>query len=51
MKQYSFCIRTDKTNEPISKTYAFSRLVAAQKFASIKKLQLKMFLTLYKVSR
>ena len=51
MKQYSYFGREDNTKEVISKTYAISRLQAANRFALIKRLTLKQFLKIFKVSK
>lgn len=50
MKKYFFYSRNDSSREPISYTTAKSRLNAAKKFASIKSLPLKSFLSIYTVS-
>ena len=49
MKQFFFYSKSDSTKEPISKTYAVSRLGAAKKFSKIKQLSLKSFLNIYGV--
>ena len=51
MIQYKFWSKADHTKEPVSSVYAISRLQAAKKFAQIKQLALKLFLSLYSVSR
>jgi hypothetical protein len=50
MKKYFFYSRNDGNREPISYTTSESRLGAAKKFATIKNLSLKSFLSIYTVS-
>jgi hypothetical protein len=51
MKSYFFYSKIDKSQEPIYYCKALSRYNAAVKFAQGKKLDLKMFLSIYSVSR
>lgn len=51
MKQYYFYSKNDSTQEAISKTRSWSRLSAAKFFAESKQLPLKVFLSLFKVSK
>jgi len=51
MKNYHFYIRTDKNQEKIMSYLTSSRLKAAKHFASVKQLDLKMFLTLFAISK
>lgn len=48
---YYFYSRIDNSQEPISKTWATSRMAAAQYFAQTKRLSLKAFLSVYAISR
>jgi len=50
-KKYTFHIRNDQSQEPISKTLASGRLAAAKYFAARKHLSLKQFLNIYAVSK
>lgn len=50
MKRYFFYSRHDVNREPISHTTSKSRLEAAKKFASIKQLPLKSFLSIFAIS-
>ncbi len=51
MKQYYFYSRIDKNKEPIAYTRSFSRCKAANHFAQLKQMPLKVFLTVFAVSR
>lgn len=51
MKSYFFYSKNDSTQEPIYYYKASSRLEAAKKFAEGKRMDLKVFLTIYSVSR
>ena len=51
MKTYFFYSKIDSDKEPIYYCKASSRLRAAEKFAEGKRMDLKMFLTIYSVSR
>ena len=51
MKQYYFYSRKDKSQEPISRLIAMSRLAAAERFAIAKGMDLKTFLSIFAVSR
>jgi hypothetical protein len=48
---YYFYARLDKTQEPITRIFALSRLKAARHFAARKNLDLKAFLAIYGMSR
>ena len=48
---YYFYTRLDKTEQPINKIVALSRIKAARYFAACKGLDLKAFLSIYGVSR
>jgi len=50
-KKYYFYSKIDKNQEPISSCRAWNRLDAAEHFASIKRLTLKEFLSIFSVSR
>lgn len=51
MKRYFFYSKNDSAQEPIYYCKAYSRLEAAKKFAEGKRMDLKVFLTIYSVSR
>jgi len=51
MKRYYFYSRYDSKKEPISVLRSFSRLSAAKRFAIIKQMKLKTFLSIYATSR
>lgn len=51
MKRFSFYVRKDSKQEPISTTEASDRLSAARFFAGQKKLTLKEFLRIFSISR
>ena len=48
---YYFYSKLDKTEEPINKIFALSRIKAARYFAARKALDLKAFLAIYGISR
>jgi len=50
MRKYFFYSRNDRSKEPIYYCKATSRLNAAKRFANVKQLPLKTFLTLFGVS-
>lgn len=51
MARYYFYSRNDKTQEPIMTCVTFSRLKAAKYFAERKQLPLKVFLSIFGVSK
>jgi hypothetical protein len=51
MARYNFYSRNDSTQEPIMTVVTFSRLKAAKYFAERKQLPLKVFLSLFAVSK
>lgn len=51
MARYNFYSRNDSTQEPIMTVVTFSRLKAAKYFAEHKQLPLKVFLSLFAVSK
>ena len=51
MKTYFFYSKVDSSKEPIYYCKASSRLRAAEKFAEGKRMTLKIFLSIYSVSR
>lgn len=51
MKKYYFYSKMDSSKEPIYTIRAASRIAAAKKFATGKRMSLKEFLKLYAVSR
>jgi hypothetical protein len=50
-KKYYFYSQKDETQEPVMSVYTFSRLKAAKYFAERKQLDLKLFLSIFSVSR
>jgi hypothetical protein len=51
MTQYYFYSKIDKNQEPVMNTRAWSRLEAAKHFAAVKQMDLKVFLSVFSVSR
>jgi len=51
MNKYFFYSKNDSSKEPIMNTRAWSRLEAAQSFASVKQMDLKTFLSVFSVSK
>ena len=51
MNKYYFYSKNDATQEPIMSIRAFSRLEAAKSFAQVKQMNLKLFLSVFSVSR
>lgn len=51
MQKFSFFVRRDAEQEPVSSTTANTRLEAAKHFAQVKRLSLKSFLTLFGVKK
>lgn len=51
MSNYYFYSKIDKTSEPIAYTKAWNRLQAAKYFARVKQMNLKSFLSVFKISR
>ena len=51
MKRYYYYSRYDSKKEPISRMYASGRLAAAERFAIVKGLDLKTFLSIYSISK
>jgi len=50
-KKYSFYSKNDPSQEPIASISVSSRLEAAKHFAQVKQMPLKVFLTIFTISK